>query len=93
MRCLIFIGAADSDFLDRARRAAHEIPNAELLLLDEADHYAAHMSQDDVVLDCVLAVVRVRAASARPNRPNQARHGQRAGRSHCVPERKQRPSR
>jgi hypothetical protein len=26
-------------------------------------------------------------------RPNQARHGQRAGRSHCVPERKRRPSR
>ena len=34
---LIFMGAGDADFLDQARRAAHEIPKAELLLLEEAD--------------------------------------------------------
>jgi pimeloyl-ACP methyl ester carboxylesterase len=56
--CLIFIGAADADFLDGARRAAEEIPNAELLVLGEADHYAAHMSQDEVVLDAVLQTLR-----------------------------------
>jgi pimeloyl-ACP methyl ester carboxylesterase len=61
MRCLIFIGAADADFLDGARRAALEIPNAEVILLDEADHYAAHMSQDDVVLDGVLRTLRADA--------------------------------
>lgn len=56
--CLIFLGAADVDFLDGARRAAEEIPNAELLLLTEADHYAAHMSPDAVVLEAALRVLR-----------------------------------
>jgi pimeloyl-ACP methyl ester carboxylesterase len=56
--CLIFIGAADADFLDGARRAAEEIPNAELTVFGEADHYAAHMSQDEVVLDAVLRTLR-----------------------------------
>lgn len=35
--CLIFIGAADADFLEGARRAADEIRDAELLVLKEAD--------------------------------------------------------
>ena len=56
--CLIFLGAADADFLDGARRAAEEIPNAELLLLAEADHYAAHVSEDEVVLEAALRVLR-----------------------------------
>jgi pimeloyl-ACP methyl ester carboxylesterase len=56
--CLIFLGAADVDFLDGARRAAEEIPNAELLLLAEADHYAAHISPDEVVLEAALRVLR-----------------------------------
>ena len=56
--CLIFIGAADADFLDGARRAAEAIPSAELLLLEEADHYAAHMSQNEVVLAAVLRMLR-----------------------------------
>jgi pimeloyl-ACP methyl ester carboxylesterase len=58
MRCLIFIGAADADFLEGARRAAEEIPKAELLTLEEADHYAAHVSEDDLVLDAVLQTLR-----------------------------------
>lgn len=52
--CLIFIGAADRDFLEPARRAAAEIPNAEFLVLDAADHYVAHMSEDQVLVDAVL---------------------------------------
>ena len=56
--CLIVIGAGDADFLDQARRAADEIPKAELILLEEADHYAAHMGQDEVVLDGVLRTLR-----------------------------------
>lgn len=59
--CLIFIGAADADLLDGARRAAEEIPSAELLLLEGADHYAAHMSQDEVVLAAVLRTLRTSA--------------------------------
>jgi pimeloyl-ACP methyl ester carboxylesterase len=56
--CLIFIGAADADFLEGARRAAEEIPDAELLVLEEADHYAAHMSQDEIVIDAALRTLR-----------------------------------
>jgi pimeloyl-ACP methyl ester carboxylesterase len=56
--CLIFLGAADADFLEGARRAAEEIPGAELLELEEADHYAAHMSRDEVLLDAVLRTLR-----------------------------------
>ena len=56
--CLIFIGAADADFLQGARRAAEEIPDAELLVLEEADHYAAHMSQDELLIDAALRTLR-----------------------------------
>lgn len=56
--CLIFLGAADLDFLDGARRAVTEIPNAELLLLAESDHYAAHVSPNEVVLEAALRVLR-----------------------------------
>jgi pimeloyl-ACP methyl ester carboxylesterase len=56
--CLLFLGARDADFLDHARRAAAEIPNAELLVLDEADHYAAHATEDRVLLDTVLRTLR-----------------------------------
>jgi pimeloyl-ACP methyl ester carboxylesterase len=56
--CLIFIGAADRDFLDGARRAAEEIPDAELLVLQAADHYAAHISQDDVLIEAALRTLR-----------------------------------
>ena len=58
MRCLIIIGTADADFLEGAQRAAEEIPNAEFLVLGDADHYAAHMSDDDIVLDAVLRTLR-----------------------------------
>jgi pimeloyl-ACP methyl ester carboxylesterase len=56
--CLIFIGAADADFLEGARQAAEEIPYAELLVLEEADHYAAHMSRDEILIDAALRTLR-----------------------------------
>ena len=56
--CLIVIGAGDADFLDQARRAAAEIPRGELLLLEQADHYAAHVSEDDVLIEAVLRTLR-----------------------------------
>ena len=45
-----------SGFVDVIDR--REIPNAELLVLEEADHYAAHVSQDDQLLDAVLRTLR-----------------------------------
>jgi hypothetical protein len=56
--CLIFLGAGDKDFLDQARRAAKEIPLAELLLLEESDHYAAHTSNEEALLGAVLRTLR-----------------------------------
>jgi pimeloyl-ACP methyl ester carboxylesterase len=56
--CLIFIGAADADFVEGARRAAEEIPEAELLVLHEANHYAAHVSQDEILIDAALTTLR-----------------------------------
>jgi pimeloyl-ACP methyl ester carboxylesterase len=56
--CPIFIGAADAHFLEGARRAADEIPDAELLVLEEADHYAAHMSRDEILTDAALRTLR-----------------------------------
>lgn len=57
VRCLIFVGAGDVDFYDHARRAAQEIPNAEFVSLDEADHMRAHLHHD-VVLPAVLRTLR-----------------------------------
>ena len=56
--CLIVMGAGDADFLDQAKRAAAELPRGELLLLDEADHYAAHVSADDALIEAVLRTLR-----------------------------------
>jgi pimeloyl-ACP methyl ester carboxylesterase len=56
--CLIFMGAADNDFFEQAQRAAREIPTAEFLSLGDANHYAAHTSQDELLLDAVLRTLR-----------------------------------
>jgi pimeloyl-ACP methyl ester carboxylesterase len=56
--CLIFIGAADTDFLDQARQAAAEIPGAEFMSLVGLDHYGAHTDQDDPLLQAVLRTLR-----------------------------------
>ena len=47
--CLIYVGVGDVDFLDQARRAAREIQSAELVALDELDHFSAHFEADRVV--------------------------------------------
>jgi pimeloyl-ACP methyl ester carboxylesterase len=57
VRCLIWIGARDLDFIDQARRAADEIPNAEFVSLEEVDHVGAHL-QHDPVLPAVLRTLR-----------------------------------
>jgi pimeloyl-ACP methyl ester carboxylesterase len=62
--CLIFIGAGDADFLDQARRAASEIPNAEFISLVGLDHYGAHTGQDDPLLDAILRMLRGRASTS-----------------------------
>lgn len=56
--CLICIGSADADFIDQAREAAQEIPRAQFVALGAADHYQAHISEDDVLLGAVLATMR-----------------------------------
>lgn len=47
--CLIYLGAGDVDFIEQARRAAGEIPNAEFVALEELDHYGAHFEAEHVV--------------------------------------------
>lgn len=60
----------DDDFLDQARRAADEIPNAELLVLEDADHYGAHVTQGRGAARCrpakaVCEQLRPRSCSGR----------------------------
>jgi pimeloyl-ACP methyl ester carboxylesterase len=58
VRCLIFMGAGDTDFLEQAQRAAIEIPNAEFISLAGLDHIASHMGQEDPVIEAVLRTLR-----------------------------------
>ena len=58
VRCLIFIGAGDADFLDQARRAASEIPDAEFISLEELDHYGAHTSPENLLLEAIFRTLR-----------------------------------
>ena len=58
VRCLIFMGAGDIDFLEQAQRAATEIPNAEFISLVGLDHIGAHMGQGDPVIEAVLGTLR-----------------------------------
>ena len=55
--CLVYLGAGDVDFLDQARRAASEIPNAEFLALDDLDHLAAHF-EAELVIPAILRTLR-----------------------------------
>ena len=56
--CLICIGSGDADFIEQARQAAHEIPGAQIVELGSADHYQAHISEDEVLRDAVLSSLR-----------------------------------
>ena len=58
VRCLIFMGAGDTDFLEQARRAATQLPNAEFISLAGLDHIGAHMGQGDPVIEAVLRTLR-----------------------------------
>jgi pimeloyl-ACP methyl ester carboxylesterase len=46
--CLIYMGEGDLDFVEQARRAASEIPNASIFTLDALDHYGAHFEAERV---------------------------------------------
>lgn len=46
--CLIYMGAGDVDFVEQAKRAAGEIPNATLVTLDDLDHYGAHFEAERI---------------------------------------------
>ncbi len=56
--CLIVIGEHDVDFLDQARRAAEEVPDAEFMSMVESDHYKAHTHQPGDVVKAVLSTLR-----------------------------------
>jgi pimeloyl-ACP methyl ester carboxylesterase len=59
VRCLIFLGAADLDFLDLAQRAAEEIPNAEFISLHAQDHIEAHLDRQESLIEAVLRLLRL----------------------------------
>jgi pimeloyl-ACP methyl ester carboxylesterase len=67
-RCLLFVGAADVDFFDGARRAAGEIPKAEFVSIAGLDHIGAHLGQDPVL----AAVLRTLDADAQADADVQA---------------------
>lgn len=60
--CLVYLGAADVDFVDQARRAADEIPDAEFVALDELDHIGSHYEAEQVI----PAVLRTLRTSDQP---------------------------
>jgi pimeloyl-ACP methyl ester carboxylesterase len=67
VRCLIFIGEGDADFLDQAHRAADEIPEAEFISLAGLDHYGAHIDHEQHLIDAVLRTLRVTADASAPS--------------------------
>lgn len=58
VRCLICVAADDVDFIDQARRAADEIPNAEFLSIEGTDHLGMDTARVDPVLPAVLRTLR-----------------------------------
>jgi pimeloyl-ACP methyl ester carboxylesterase len=58
IRCLIYAGTEDVDFIDRARRAADEIPNAEFVPLEGLEHVDAHLVRVDRLLLAILRTLR-----------------------------------
>jgi pimeloyl-ACP methyl ester carboxylesterase len=57
-RILICVAEDDVDFLDQARRAAEEIPNAEFLLIGGTDHLGVDTSEIDPEMPAVLRTLR-----------------------------------
>ena len=58
VRCLICVAGDDVDFLDQARRAATEIPNAEFISIANVDHLGMDAARVDPVLPAVLRTLR-----------------------------------
>ncbi len=58
VRCLICVAADDVDFLDQARRAASEIPNAEFVSIAKVDHLGMDAAGVDPFLRAVLRTLR-----------------------------------
>ena len=56
--CFIFMGEADSDFIDQARQAADEIPGARFYELASRDHLGAHLDQGQALIDEILRWLR-----------------------------------
>jgi len=56
--CFIFMGAGDVDFMEGARRAANEIPDSRFFEVPAADHFGAHIDQDERLLDEVVRWMR-----------------------------------
>ena len=56
--CLICLGSGDGDFIELARRAAAEIPGARFVELAGSDHYRAHVSEDEALVEAVLSTLR-----------------------------------
>ena len=58
VRCLLCVAADDVDFFEQARRAAHEMPNAEFVSIAGVDHLGIDTAGVDPVLPAVLRTLR-----------------------------------
>ncbi|HSL00534.1 MAG TPA: hypothetical protein VK869_09375 [Rubrobacteraceae bacterium] len=58
IRCLIYVGQGDVDFHEGARRAAHEVPGAEFISLEEVENVGAHLAEVDPLFPAVLRTLR-----------------------------------
>ena len=56
--CFIFLGASDSDFIELARKAAKEIPQAKFMEVQKQNHLDAHMFQQETLSRAVIRFLR-----------------------------------
>lgn len=61
--CLIYIASGDVDFRDQARRAAEEIPTAEFISVEGADHLSLEHAEAELILPAVLRLLRSTASA------------------------------
>lgn len=52
------MGAADAEFIDQARKAADEIPDARFYEIESTDHLGAHLDQGQALVDEILRWLR-----------------------------------
>jgi pimeloyl-ACP methyl ester carboxylesterase len=60
---LLCVGAEDSDFREQAQRAAGEIPEAELVVIDDTDHLGMDSADVDPAWPAVLRALRAPSAA------------------------------